>query len=434
MKPHRPTDERGSISICIGPVDLNEVIEFASVPYRNPGIGGSEHYFLVLAHRLSLTSDRGFVTVLFTGVHPSMKGYENPNLTFMPVDELVSLKEWDIAILSTGFLAKEASLMALSKRVIAVSHHPHDGHLEKLVGKSKPFAVVNLGRYQYLSNTRRGVDHVRIPSFFLVDETPKLDEVSRVPRLIGHISSLHPSKGFHVIARQWRKIVRRNRGVDLEVVGGASLYGHNENHPLLPTTQAYGEKLVKILGSNLKIGSNLQKGKVRFLGRVPGSIDSIVNRWSVALINPKGIGEADPATLRDLIRLGIPVVSSRRYGLSEYMDYFPETTVKNARSIPSTVKRLLDSHDLQRKLIARSQVLAETLLARNKVIEKAWAELLYLHGTELLARDDSNLKFLQPEPPTLYECLTIIRNDLHARAYRLLESIYSMTKSLFTRL
>jgi hypothetical protein len=116
------------------------------------------------------------------------------------------------------------------------------------------------------------------------------------------------------------------------------------------------------------------------------------------------------------------------------MDYFPETTVKNARSIPSTVKRLLDSHDLQRKLIARSQVLAETLLARNKVIEKAWAELLYLHGTELLARDDSNLKFLQPEPPTLYECLTIIRNDLHARAYRLLESIYSMTKSLFTRL
>lgn len=415
------------MKICIGPVQLIDCVLFANITKENPGVGGSEHYFLYLAHRLSLLRREFSVTVLYNGTPPSLEGHDNPLLNFAPVAEVSSLQQWDVAILGTAFLAKEANLRTLPKRIIAVSHHPHDGHLGELLGKKKPFAVVNLGRYQYLSNSRRGVNHFRIPSFFLGGETPSQDFAIRNPKLVGHISSMHPSKGFHVIARQWRTVLRRNKGAKLEVLGGASLYGHHENHPLLPTTYAYGEKLVNILGGDL------QNGTVTFLGRVPGSIDSIVNRWSAALINPKGIGEADPATLRDLIRLGVPVVSSRKYGLSEYMDYFPETTVKYAWSIPSTLKRLLDSHELQLKLFARSRDLAGSLLARNKVIEKAWAELLFLKGAELLAGDDLNLKLLLPEPPTLSERLTIIRNDLHARAYRLLERIYSMTKSLFTR-
>jgi glycosyltransferase involved in cell wall biosynthesis len=230
-----------------------------------------------------------------------------------------------------------------------------------------------------------------------------------------------------VIAKKWRKVVRKNSGAKLEVLGGASLYGQHENHPLLPTTQAYGDRLTRLLGSDL------QNGTVRFLGRVPGSIDSIVKRWSVAVINPSGIGEADPATLRDLIRLGVPVVSSRKYGLSEYMDYFPETTVKNARSIPRTVNRLLDSHELQLKLIDRSRDLAASLLARNKVIENAWDELLFLKESELLVREGLNLASLQPEPPELSEWLTLFRNDLHARAYRFLEGTYTKIKSVFIR-
>jgi hypothetical protein len=115
------------------------------------------------------------------------------------------------------------------------------------------------------------------------------------------------------------------------------------------------------------------------------------------------------------------------------MDYFPETTVKNARSIPSTLNRLLDSHELQLKVIAQSRDLVVSLLARNKVIENAWSELLFLKGSDLLAREDLNLASLQPEPPELSELLTLFRNDLHARAYRFFEGIYSRIKSVFTR-
>jgi glycosyltransferase involved in cell wall biosynthesis len=365
--------------------------------------------------------------VLFKGPAPSLQGYENAKLNFAPLTAVNSLENWDIAILGSGFLVHEASLISLPARFIVVSHHPHDGNLEQLLMNKKPHAVVSLGRYQYLSNSSRGVNHFRIPSFYLGGERLQKNDGTKDPKLIGHISSLHPSKGFHVIAKKWRKVVRKNSGVKLEVLGGASLYGQHENHPLLPTTQAYGDRLTRLLGSDL------QNGTVQFLGRVPGSIDSIVKRWSVAVINPSGIGEADPATLRDLIRLGVPVVSSRKYGLSEYMDYFPETTVKNARSIPSTVNRLLDSHELQLKLIDRSRDLAASLLARNKVIENAWDELLFLKGSELLAREGLNLASLQPEPPELSERLTLFRNDLHARAYRFLEGIYTKTKSVFIK-
>ncbi len=415
------------MKVCIGPVQLVDRIIFSDITQENPGIGGSEHYFLYLAHRLSLLRKDIFVTVLIKGPVPSVHGYENTNLNFAPLAAVDSLENWDIAILGSGFLVQEASRISLPARFIVVSHHPHDGNLEQLLKKKKPHAVVSLGRYQYLSNSSRGVNHFRIPSFYLGGEPLQKDDGPKDPELIGHISSLHPSKGFHVIAKKWRKVVSKNSGVKLEVLGGASLYGHHENHPLLPTTQAYGDRLTRLLGSDL------QNGTVRFLGRVPGSIDSIVKRWSVAVINPSGMGEADPATLRDLIRLGVPIVSSRKYGLSEYMDYFPETTVKNARSIPSTVKRLLDSQDLQRKLIARSQVLAESLLARNKVIEKAWDELLSLKGSELLEGDGLNLASLQPEPPMLSERLTLFKNDLHARAYRFLEGIYTKIKSVFIR-
>lgn len=412
------------MKICIGPVTLIERIDLSSIIQGNPGIGGGEHYFLLLAHKLSKLSSGISVTVLCNGPTPVSPNPSYTNLSFKSLAESRSLDDWDIGIFPTGFLAKEAKLLALPSRVIAVSHHPHDGHLRQLSGNRAPFAVVNLGRYQHLSNSRSHVTHLRIPSFFLEGYDSERDSAVPSQNLVGHISSLHPSKGFHVIAKQWSKVIRQMDGARLEILGGLSLYGKTETHPVLPTSQLYGDRLTRILGKDLS------NGTVTFLGRVPGPIDDIVRRWSVVVINPNGIGEADPATLRDLIRLGVPVVTSRKYGLSEYMDYFPETTVKNARSIPGTIKRLLESRELQLGLSARNKNLAKALIKRNDVIENAWAELLFLEKAELITRNDLHLKSLQPAAPLLTERIVIFRNDLYARLFRFLERAYSIAKGL----
>ena len=409
--------------ICVGPISLSVRVDYSDSLTKNPGIGGSEHYFLVLAERLSRAAG-AFVTVLIEGQIPDSENYVNPNLNFELYDRTLSLSEWDVGIFGTGFLTNRGLSQPLPAKVIAVSHHPHDGHLRKLRGASRPFAVVNLGRYQHISNSQKGTLHLRIPSFFVGQLTATTQDLKTTQNLIGHISSLHPSKGFHVIAEQWRRVTRLTPGAKIEVVGGASLYGNAETHPRLPTTQSYGQKLLKILGEDL------QGETVHFLGRVSGSTDDIVVRWSAALINPNGVGEADPATLRELIRLGVPVISSRKFGLSEYMDYFPETTVSNARAIPKTLARLLGSPKLMNELRTRSFELAKTLTQRNESIFQAWCELVYLGQEEL--RNNPRLKIanLQPSPPDKRERVLVGWNDIRARAFRAMEFCFLKLKSL----
>jgi glycosyltransferase involved in cell wall biosynthesis len=236
-----------------------------------------------------------------------------------------------ILITSTSAYRKFFDTSVTALPMILVSHHPHDGDLASILKVRRDFLLVNLGEYQYLSNNLRSVPSVILP---VLIPPPSFRPVEPVlGGVVGHVSSLVPSKGFHHLARAWASISRANPDSRLEVIGGSSLYGFLEEHPRLPTSVKYGNRIEKLLTS----GGNSKS--VEFLGVISGSIESHIDTWSLAALNPAGIAEADPSSVKDCMRKGVPVVGAFDYGLRSYLRQFPELQIKSPRNTARLVNR-----------------------------------------------------------------------------------------------
>jgi hypothetical protein len=194
-------------------------------------------------------------------------------------------------------------------RLIVVSHHPFDMHLNILKRgfRSSIVEIVNLGKFQHESNQFVKLPSSRIPGFW-----PRIERVVHLPvspPIIGHIGSLHPSKGFSDVLKILKKLPKESFD-KLEVVGGSSLYG-GEAGRLFDSKSRHGRKINRLLIHDRLLG------KVEFLGIVPEP-NEFSKRWSAVLLNPKGIGEADSQTLKELHARRVPVFASLHFGLGDF--------------------------------------------------------------------------------------------------------------------
>ena len=58
-----------------------------------------------------------------------------------------------------------------------------------------------------------------------------------------------------------------------------------------------------------------------------------MKNFDLAIVNPTGTGEAFCATILEWHSLGVPVISSLNYGMSDMMRYFKELTINNPKQI-----------------------------------------------------------------------------------------------------
>ena len=179
-----------------------------------------------------------------------------------------------------------------------------------------------------------------------------------------------PSKGFHHLARAWGSISRSNPHSRLEVVGGSSLYGFPEDHPRLPTSLRYGNRIEELLDN----GGNSKS--VKFFGVISGSIENRVGNWTLTVLNPAGIAEADPSSVKDCMRQGVPVVGAFDYGLRSYLRKFPELQIKSPRNTARVVNHLLSRPLLITQLSERIKSFYLGLFDRNSSIVDNWTEIL----------------------------------------------------------
>ena len=274
--------------------------------YTNPGIGGSEAYLVHLGMRLFAAGlDVCIVIVGCGNIQLPLK---------IPVVRFESWRPGPSVIINSGTL-EELLLTEGIQRLVVVSHHPFDQNLRLLKRKfrNSMIAIVNLGKFQYESNQFLKFPSSRIPGFW-----PKIEGVTHSPQnppILGHIGSLHPSKGFSDVLKVLKKLppAMFDR---LEVVGGAALYGGSAD-TVFDAKSRHGRKVLRLLDHK-----NLQ-GKVIFQGLVPDP-NVFSKRWSLAVLNPKGIGEADSQTLKELHSRRVPVFASLHFGLGDFTREHPE--------------------------------------------------------------------------------------------------------------
>lgn len=346
-------------SVLIGPIDIPGKISVESSESFNPGIGGSEMHSIVLANLLSTN----FEVTLWARTGPVPKG------KFQVVRNPSNFSEFDLQISYTSN-AQSESLEFLP--LIAISHHPFDGHINSL--PTRTVAIANVGRFQLLSNAKkarvRKIKQIWLPVFLRGPAKSLVSNRQGEGLIAGHLSSMHPSKGFLDVLKGWTKFrVRDEVESQLRVLGGISLYGSKESHPTLPTELHFGNKLSREI-----------KGKdahsIVFLGRVSGDIASEIAKWDIAILNPKGWGESESVSMKDCWRMGVPVIAGNRFGQRDYMSDFPELQASSPRQIARVLKRYqrgkLSAVELSNRAMENYSILEQ----RGHLSAQKWAELV----------------------------------------------------------
>lgn len=309
--------------VLIGPIDLPSDFKISTGEFHNPGMGGSEFHSILLALELS----KSFSAVLWIrGGSLVCDGLET-------LSELDPTDSFEIQISFTG-----NSLVAVpgEPRLIAISHHPFDENIRHL--PERTVAIVNVGRYQLMTNEPQAIAKGLTQHWLPVFYPPAVSTLPEVTPneffTVGHLSSLHPSKGFHDALKGWMMFARRALSPSkLVVMGGMSLYGTKENHALLPLGREYGDRLIKIMGGEVH-------PSVKFLGLFSGDVSTEIRKWTVAVLNPKAIGESENVSMKDCWRQGVPVISGNYFGHRDYMSDFPELVAGSPRKITRVLNRI----------------------------------------------------------------------------------------------
>lgn len=368
-------------------VEQAEILEKLRDPSGvNPGFGGTSFTTLRLAQELAHCTDAktGELEIWLGAEHSTLQTYHD-----IPVAELTDATptRWDVAILTGGSLDRlnKGELQLEATRLLAWIRHPYDWDKINKARRLKA-ELVSVGKAQFLSNVVIGGWHHHIDNLFCAERIRKAASPQRNPEIVeppstaihpwrvGFMGALVPSKGLHELAQQWPRIcaLLRSQGQEprLEVIGGAGLYAFNEGHPRLPCSDSYGNTLERLFGAELH-------RSVQFHGTLGMERYQIMRHCNVAVVNPSGQGEAFPATILEWLALGIPVISSQRYGCADAMQHLPTMSIHHPDEIPKKIDDLIQlSADKLHNLRQHCWRIADLFSSQQPLIVNQWRLLL----------------------------------------------------------
>lgn len=364
--------EPGRILVVFGPLKLRESLEKLEAGMSNPAIGGTEFQLLSLA--LALASDDEFdIEVVCTNAIP--RGLASK----IKLRRLVDVNKFGsntVLISPVSTISEFHPAHLANCRIILSSHHPHDRLMSKKLRKLpiKLFRVVGAYSYLAVSNQKPAC---YIPNLFLSKTSFGGDVANKHHITCGNISSYHPSKGTHHVIGMFGLLCAQVRGIRLELVGSSELYANDTEIPRRNLrsflVQPYKVQIDKLIG-RFEVAS--KECQIREFGLQSTKLAEIVAGWRFAIINPLGIGESDPASIKDCLALEVPVFSTGDFGTWDYQRFFPETTDYSPLQLLDKVVNYINEPELQQEIQSRVRVLTKELTERNLVILETWRKTI----------------------------------------------------------
>ena len=323
-------------------LEQSKIIESMSCQKQvNPGVGGTTYTSARLAIEMQKEANKNnldFQITLFTNRPTNNKFF---NMDVISEKEAID-NQWEIVLL-TGDVIDRIYLNKIklqSQRTLIWSRHPFDKKMVKIARNLK-YEFISVGKNQYLSNYLLIGTHNHIEDLFCSkririaayknENFLNLKSKSKKGFLrIGYMGALVPSKGFHLIAAKWSEILSslNNKGVKpiLEVIGGSDLYDFQKGHEYIPCSKEYGNKIFPYIKNEIN-------KTVFFHGTLDSNRYQIMKECDIAIFNPRGHGEAFPASILEWMSLSIPVISCLDYGCADVMTYNKSLTIKNEKEL-----------------------------------------------------------------------------------------------------
>lgn len=188
--------------------------------------------------------------------------------------------------------------------------------------------------------------------------------------IICYIGSIIPSKGFHILARNWGAIKKQVPDVKLYVIGSGSLYNRNQKLGRYNVAESsYEQKFMKYLIDD----TDKIQNDVKFFGVLNNNEKiEVINQSKVGIVNPSAKTETFGISAIEFEVLDVPVVTKRKNGfIDTIVSGKTGMLIKNENQFSDTIVELLNNNTLNKELSRNGQSFIIENFDVNKIV-KEW--------------------------------------------------------------
>ena len=288
----------------------------------NPGVGGTQFEFVLLINTLLNHYNSKYDIFIY---HYNENSYNNKAKDVIVKNEEDLLKiaaadEIDLLVYKTDKDAKWYSELEKYGIITLAWAHTYLKYEElKLIERSKNvIRLICVGKEQYDIHIDDDVILKTGYIYNMVDSSGAHIRNTQYENEVTYIGSLIREKGFHVLAKAWKDVLKEVPDAKLNIIGSGKLYNRNSQLGAYGIAEKkYEESFIPYLVDNK--GEILPS--VKFLGIMGAEKKDIIQKTAVGVVNPTAVSETFCISAVEFEGQGIPVCSCKKNGLLDTVQH-----------------------------------------------------------------------------------------------------------------
>lgn len=315
----------------------------------NPGIGGSEYCFVMLMYHLSL--DQQYEMVCYHLKHNQLPPRVSERIVESEVQAIENASKDKVDVFIIRSPAERSVFAAIDHfkvNTISWAHNYLIGESVRLHQQSEYIKrVVFVGRQQYDRYIDCTLIHKSAYIFNMVSEPARRRNAN--PRNhVTYTGNLIFDKGFHILARCWKDILKRVPDAELHVIGSVKIYDEKSEIGKYGIAEPDYEKLFMPYLTD-QAGNVLPS--VQFHGALGAEKSKIYEETKVGVVNPSARTETFGLSAVEMSLLGIPVCTRGKNGLLDTVVHGQTGLLSNTpMGLTKNIVRLLKDDALNNSL------------------------------------------------------------------------------------
>lgn len=341
----------------------------------NPGIGGTEYLFLLLALMLSNTNHYDVYIYSENRIENFASKLNNIVVNSIYA-AIIQAKNDEIDIFIFPPSTEKNIYEFIEKndlKTITWMQNRFTFDIANYIANSKNIIVnVCASREQYDCIIDHPLWYKSVMIKNCIFETDVGSNRERLEPIVTYMGHLSFNRGFHIVAKQWRKVLKKVPNAQLYVIGNANLYDTCCKFGDLGLADPDYEALIKRYITD-SLGNVISS--IAFCGRLGLEKYDVFDRTKVGIVNPLS-REMGPLSALEMEACSIPVVSIRRYGQVETIAHnYSGLLVRNNKRLWKYIVRLLQDDGLHSQLSRNAKKYVHENYSPDLIIEQ-WNDLL----------------------------------------------------------
>ncbi|MGL5962860.1 MAG: glycosyltransferase family 4 protein [Fusobacteriaceae bacterium] len=374
-------------------------VDCSNIENGNPGLGGSVYLFIMLAYHLQRKYSKELEIIFFCQFPENLPKIFK-KVKVINFDDLISKsieENLEVLILDSNktSLKEYDELNQKNIKIISWGHCFGSLRLLKKIQNSpnvKKYICVGKEQLEQLIDMNIYEKSDYIYNLFDSELYSQNINLNKKENIVTYMGAIEPFKGFHILAKQWKQILKEVPDAKFYVIGSGKLYDRNAKLGKFGIAQESYEKSFINYLLNEK-GELLDS--VTFFGHLGMEKNELISKTKIGISNPSGVSETFGITAVEFQASGVPVVTKKCHGyLDTVKDNYTGLLYENNDELAEKIIELLKNEDKYEVFRKNTVEFVKEKFDLDKTLEK-WKKCIdNLDSAEKLEKEEIiNLDF-----------------------------------------